>query len=29
MDMKVPRFQERDFTPGFKIDLHLKDLKML
>jgi len=27
MDMKVPRFQERDFTPGFKIDLHLKDLK--
>lgn len=27
MDMKVPRWEERNFTPGFKIDLHLKDLK--
>lgn len=27
MDMKVPRFENRNFAPGFKIDLHLKDLK--
>lgn len=27
MDMKVPRWEERNFAPGFKIDLHLKDLK--
>ena len=27
METKVPRWEERNFAPGFKIDLHLKDLK--
>ncbi|MDK2897477.1 MAG: 2-hydroxy-3-oxopropionate reductase [Candidatus Atribacteria bacterium] len=27
MEMKAPRFWERNFEPGFKLDLHLKDLK--
>jgi len=27
LDAKVPMILERDFTPGFKIDLHIKDLK--
>lgn len=27
METKVPRFVERNFAPGFKIDLHIKDLK--
>jgi len=27
MEMKAPRLWERNFEPGFKIDLHLKDLK--
>ncbi|MCX7845404.1 MAG: NAD-binding protein, partial [Dictyoglomaceae bacterium] len=27
MDTKIPRFIERNFEPGFKLDLHIKDLK--
>ena len=27
LDMKVPKIVKRDFEPGFKIDLHIKDLK--
>jgi 2-hydroxy-3-oxopropionate reductase len=27
LDMKTPKLVERNFEPGFKIDLHLKDLK--
>ncbi len=27
MEMMVPRFIKRDFKPGFKLDLHIKDLK--
>lgn len=27
MDTKVPRFIGRNFDPGFKLDLHIKDLK--
>ncbi len=27
MEMMVPRFVKRDFKPGFKLDLHIKDLK--
>lgn len=26
MNAKVPMMLERDFNPGFKIDLHIKDL---
>jgi 2-hydroxy-3-oxopropionate reductase len=27
LDMKAPKLVQRNFEPGFKIDLHLKDLK--
>jgi len=27
MNAKIPKITERDFSPGFKIDLHIKDLK--
>jgi 2-hydroxy-3-oxopropionate reductase len=27
LDMKTPKLVDRNFEPGFKIDLHLKDLK--
>lgn len=27
LDMKTPKLVERNFEPGFKIDLHIKDLK--
>lgn len=27
MEAKVPKITERDFSPGFKVDLHIKDLK--
>lgn len=27
LDMKAPKLVERNFEPGFKIDLHIKDLK--
>jgi len=27
LDMKIPMFIQRDFEPGFKMDLHIKDLK--
>lgn len=27
LDMKAPKIAERNFEPGFKLDLHIKDLK--
>jgi 2-hydroxy-3-oxopropionate reductase len=27
LDMKAPKIAKRDFEPGFKMDLHIKDLK--
>ena len=27
MNAKIPKITEGDFAPGFKIDLHIKDLK--
>lgn len=27
MNAKIPKIIERDFVPGFKVDLHIKDLK--
>ncbi|MFD0896347.1 2-hydroxy-3-oxopropionate reductase [Loigolactobacillus binensis] len=27
MDAKVPKIVNRDFTPGFRVDLHIKDLQ--
>ena len=27
LDMKIPMFIQRNFEPGFKMDLHIKDLK--
>jgi len=29
LDAKVPRILKDDFQPGFRIELHIKDLKML
>ena len=27
LDMKIPTLIQRNFEPGFKMDLHIKDLK--